>query len=679
MRTNLRRLFVISRRAVHTFFALLASTFAFALTVSPESALAIVETSQITTPASNPIYPFGEAGAKMTVAGTTNIATELEIRCYDGPTSYRGLIGKVPIKSGDFTAEVEVSSFGRAPCQLRAVPQGFGEAQPPGVETQFKGPLVVPASFFSEPTFFLGEASSLAGGFSIEPAGTYALESEVFSAKAHEDVETFYGTGDLGDKLPFETVAPRVQVDGTYGYLPTDANELNHELELAAAKNKEPFTPLTGIPALSVSKSFDEATHEMTIHEEDPVVKCSPSSAFPATPATCTAFVSSGVTLVRTWQTTDEDRVALMSDVWRSTNGAAHTVLAQYANEMHQSGAEGGSYEFPGESSFAATHEGETKNLPSGAGTILYKTAAEEPEAGNGEDPVAAIVYDTAPSKAVSVAVGTTPPSFLGSNVFTMPYERNVPAGGSTSTLRMGFAQGLSFSEVRPLAEAVLAAYHPSVSITSPGNGTTLTTSTVTVSGTAADSAGLTSVVVNGQAVSTSGVWSANVSLKEGANTITATATDQAGLTASSSITVNYTPPPKPAVASAVGFVSGARGKATFTLACNGAAGTSCAVQATLTTVEHKRKGHLVGVVAKAKTTSVKVAVGSASLTIAAGHHVTITITINAVGRKLLTRFGKLPVHLSVSSTSLGVKTTVIAQNLIVKPPPKPKKKHHKH
>jgi hypothetical protein len=650
---NQHRRLVLSSHRLRRVVALLSSVVLAAL-LAPAAALAIVETSQITTPATSPIYPFGEAGAKITVAGTTNIPTEVEIRCYEGPTSNREVAGKVPVKSGTFTTEVEVADLGRAPCQLRAVPEKFNEAQPPGVETQFKGPLVAPASFFGEPTFFIAEVSSLAGGFSIEPAGTFALESEVFSAKAHEDVETFFGEGDLGNKLGFfEAVAPRVQVDGNYGYLPTDANELNRELKVTAEKNKEAFTPLTGIPALTVSKSLDEATHEMTIHEEDPVVKCSPSSAFPANPSTCTGFVTTGVTLVRTWQTSDEDRVALMSDTWRSTDGAAHTVLAQYTNEMHQSGPEGGSYEFPGESAFAATHESETKKLPSGPGTILYKTAAEDPEAGNGENPVAAIVYDTSPSEPVNVSVGTTPPAFFGSNTFDMPYERSVPPGGSSTTLRM------------------LTAYHPSVSIASPGNGATLSTPSVTVSGTAADSAGLTSVTVDGQAVSTSGAWSTSVSLKEGANTITATATDQAGLTASASILVTYTPPPKPAVASAVGFVSGAKGKATFTLSCSGATGTSCAVQARLTTLEHKRKGHLLGVAAKAKTTSVKVTVGSVSVTIAPGHRMTITITLNATGRKLLKRFGKLPVHLSVTSTSQGAKTTVIAQNLVIKPPPR--------
>jgi hypothetical protein len=671
---NQHRRLVLSSHRLRRVLSLLSSV-ALAALLAPAAALAIVETSQITTPSTSPIYPFGEAKATITVAGTTDIASEVEIRCYKAPKTAT-TVATVPVTSGAFTAEVEVAALGRAPCQLRAVPVSYKEAQPPGVETQFKGPLVAPASFSGEPTSFIGEVSSLAGGFSIEPAGTFGLESEVFATKSHEDVNTFFGEGDLGDRLIFETVAPRVQVDGVYGYLPTDANELNHELEETAKTNKEAFTSLTGIPAVTVTKSLDEATHEMTIHEEDPVVKCTPSSAFPAKPSTCTGLISTGVTLMRTWQTTDEDRVASMSDTWRSTDGDAHTVLAQYANEMHESGTEGGSYEFPGESAFAATHEGETKTLPGGAGTILYKTAAEEPEAGNGEDPVAAIVYDTSPSKPVNVSVGTTPVSFFGSNLFTMPYERSVPAGGTSSTLRMGFVQGLSFSEVRPLAEAELAAFHPSVSITSPGNGTTLSTPSVTVSGTATDGAGLTSVTVDGQAVSTSSPWSTNVSLKEGANTITATATDQAGLTASASILVTYTPAPKPAVASAAGFVSGAKGKATFTLSCSGATGTSCAVQATLTTVEHKRKGHLLGVVAKAKTTSVKVAVGSVSVTIGAGHRMTITITLNATGRKLLKRFGKLPVHLSVTSTSQGAKSTVIAQNLLIKPPPPRKHRH---
>ena len=83
----------------------------------------------------------------------------------------------------------------------------------------------------------------------------------------------------------------------------------------------------------------------------------------------------------------------------------------------------------------------------------------------------------------------------------------------------------------------------PVVTITSPQDQTTTEVSPITVSGTVDDLA-ITSIDVNGkiEAVS-SGSWSSSVSLIEGSNIITATATDDAGNAGSDSITVYYNPP----------------------------------------------------------------------------------------------------------------------------------------
>ena len=126
------------------------------------------------------------------------------------------------------------------------------------------------------------------------------------------------------------------------------------------------------------------------------------------------------------------------------------------------------------------------------------------------------------------------------------------------------------------LAGESLAGYRPSLSITAPANGTTLAVPSVTVSGTAADTGALASVTVNGSAVSVSptGTWTSTVALTPGANTITATATDQAGLTSSAAITVNYVlPVPR---ASIIGLVSGSGGKVTLIIGCAGALVTRC-------------------------------------------------------------------------------------------------------
>jgi hypothetical protein len=90
----------------------------------------------------------------------------------------------------------------------------------------------------------------------------------------------------------------------------------------------------------------------------------------------------------------------------------------------------------------------------------------------------------------------------------------------------------------------------PSISITSPNDGATVTQDNFEVSGTASDTgSGLDKVEVkidSGSYSTASGTdtWSFDVTnLSEGSHTITAQATDKAGNTATASIKVTYTPP----------------------------------------------------------------------------------------------------------------------------------------
>ena len=298
------------------------------------------------------------------------------------------------------------------------------------------------------------------------------------------------------------------------------------------------------------------------------------------------------------------------------------------------------------------------------------------PEGGNGENPQGAIAYDAAPSEAIAV---TKASSKTKVSVFETPYQRTVPAGG-TATLRMAFTQAFALPEAQALAEAAVASYYPAVSISSPASGSTITSATpaVTVTGTASDAVALSSLTVNGKAVAVAagGTWSTSVPLAAGTNTITATATNQSGLSKSASVTVTYAPVaprPAPATASQVGGVSGANGQATFTIACHGATGTSCKVRAEMSTVEKLRRGRVIGLIAKVRSKTVTVA--SLTLVIPAGQTVKVTLKPNATGRSLLARFHRLPVHLTAILEGQSGRTTVIAQNLTIKPKPKP---HHR-
>jgi Glucodextranase, domain B len=642
------------------------------------SASATTESTQITTP-SGLTYPFVQEHDKLTIAGTaTGLAvSEVEIRCYSGTeqNEYQLIAEGVAVVGGMFSVEASASNLPDELCQLRAVPQTPVReklALPPGEPERFEGPVVAASEFFPETSNYYAASSTLTGSFYL---GSYGLESDLYSPSGHDDAQMFYGEEHLTAYPPIETRSS-VQVDATNVYVPAAARSVAQNLQEEAETKKEAFTPLTGEQSVVVHDQFSESTHQMTIEEEDPLVKCSPqASTYPPTLTSCTSFVSAGVKIERKWQTSDEDHVASMTETWASTDGAAHTVNTRSYNEMYSTTA-GGVYEFPGEVAFAATKAGEAKTLPAGPGTILYKTSPSLSELGNGEDPQGAIVYDTAPSEPIKI----TAHGSATYNTFETPYQRTVPAGGSSTPLRMTFIQAFALTEVSSLAAAAIAGYHPSVSITAPANGATVSTPTVTVTGTASDTGALSSLTVNGAGVAvaaTGGAWSTSATLKPGANTITATATDQAGLSSSSVVTVTYTPPmPPPAKASQVGRVSGAKGQATITLACHGAAGTSCKIHATLTTVEKRRHGHLIAVVA-AKTHSKQVTIATVTVVIPAGQKIKISLKLNATGRKLLARFGKLPAHLIVTLEGAGGHHTVIAQNLTIKPKPKPKK--HKH
>jgi hypothetical protein len=647
--------------------ALLVGAFALALIALPLSqAGAAVTASQITSPA-NQTYLLGEEnGGKLTIAGTTTGEGAVDINCYYG-TNSEEVDPDVAVVNETFSVEVVIDSLHKGPCLLRAVPHGDGSPHEPGEASDpFKGPIVATSEFeppldFTDASDYFGISDTVGGRFYFESAGSCGLEgSELFNPTTLAESANLFGCGAAIYFENSEKSRSDLQIDGANAYLPSAARRVEEGIgSVSPAAHKVVSTA-----------SLEAKTGLMTINEVEPVVKCAPETISPPTKSSCKEFVSAGVELERTWKTSENDHVAWMTDTWRSTDASAHAMNALYAEELGAEKAEGGGkFEFPGTAAFATAVKTQTVALPTGAGTILYKSDAAESESGDGTHPQGAIVYDSAPSGPAAFVTGSDESSYTA---FNMPYDRTIPAGG-TYTLRMAFVQGYGLPEVVKLAQEAQASYYPSVSISSPVNGSTTTSSTVTVTGTATDGVGVSSLTVNGNAVSVGagGAWSTTVALNSGANTITATATNQAGNSKSSSIAFTYTPPkPAPATASQVGNVGGSKGQATLSLACHGTAGTSCKIHVTLTTVEKLRHGHLIGIAA-AKTHSKTVTVATLTITIPAGQTVKITLKLNATGRKLLKRFGKLPAHLSAILEGEAGHHTVIAQNLTIKPVPK--------
>lgn len=107
----------------------------------------------------------------------------------------------------------------------------------------------------------------------------------------------------------------------------------------------------------------------------------------------------------------------------------------------------------------------------------------------------------------------------------------------SEPTLTLGAEQPVSVPDTTP----------PSISISSPSNGQSFTTDTITVTGTASDNIALSKVEVkvgtgSWQLASGTTSWSKQITLSSGSNTIYARATDTSGNIAQTSATVGYNP-----------------------------------------------------------------------------------------------------------------------------------------
>lgn len=661
----------------------------FALIGGPvASAGATVTASNITSP-TDPAYVLYDKSTQsptsvlLTVKGTTTGAGKVDLRCYYGKAagSYRTLAEGVEPAANTFSVEVKAEDLYLAPCVLRAVPSGDKEAHEPGSSSAFQGPQLTTSEFrfFAEGASNYGyelEANTLSSSLSIESVGDCGLDySNLFApASLAESDHLFDCAAALYQYDPATEKRSETQIDGVNAYGPANAHYIQSALKVT----------IPGAPQVKVTKTFEGGL--ATIHEIDPLVECTPETVVPPTAKSCTEFVPIGVQLERTWQTSAAGRVAAMTDRWVSTDGASHKLDTLYDQETINAEKEGGAYEFPGTGKFSPIAKGQEITIPAGPGAIDYKEDVATPGSGDGQHPQGAIVYDRSPSGPAVVYRSTEAGGSY--NGFEMPYKSTIPAAGAY-TLRMTFIQAYALSEVQSLTEGVKAGFAPALSISSPASGTTVSIPSIIVTGSASDTVGATALTVNGHAVGVGaeGTWSTSVALNKGTNTITAVATNDLGLSTEKSITVTYAPPPPlVAHASQVGSAKGASGKVTFTIACTGAPGATCEIESTLGTIEKTRHGRLVAVSARhhrSKRESKRVVVGSSKLTIPAGQRVTVAIELNATGKSLLAQFGRLPVHLSVVLVSAGHRSTVIAQNLTVKPPHKRRHgrghRHHRH
>ena len=301
----------------------------------------------------------------------------------------------------------------------------------------------------------------------------------------------------------------------------------------------------SGYPSLTYHYSIDPATGNLTLNETDQVVECSPAAGvYPPTSSSCAGFVPAGVQVSLHVTQTDAGRMATVTQYFSSTDGLAHNVDLLEDNEFFHLNADG-ALDFPwtGAGMQPYTTLGQVIPGPTtaGPGSFFVKGDRLAPD-GSESAPQGSVTFSNRPDGVI--VVSGTDNAITNSSWFDLHYSRTVPATGS---IALGFTYSTAFlaGEVASDADAAEAAFEPSVSIAPPGTGAGTSQPQAVVAGTATDANGLSSLTVDGQpvAVGPGGAWTATVPLSQGANTITAIATNVFGNTAQAQTTVTYTPP----------------------------------------------------------------------------------------------------------------------------------------
>jgi hypothetical protein len=105
-----------------------------------------------------------------------------------------------------------------------------------------------------------------------------------------------------------------------------------------------------------------------------------------------------------------------------------------------------------------------------------------------------------------------------------------------------------------------------------------------------------------------------------------------------------------------------------FSLACQGAAGTACSGRVQLSTLEKLLGSKLLALSARRqKRHSKRVIVGQLTFALPAGQTKKLSVSLDATGKNLLTRFGKLPATLTISLLNTSPPTVIQTKTTIKK------------
>jgi hypothetical protein len=317
-----------------------------------------------------------------------------------------------------------------------------------------------------------------------------------------------------------------LEVDGLNAYAPGAISSLTGE---------------AGFNPLAYSSAFNAAHDTVTITETNHPMICDPPGGYPPTSSTCPALHDSGLQIQQTSTLLPGGQVARVTQRVSSVDGRSHTIDALFSQSVQaQASGEVPGFEFPGQGSFASHAVPDTFSVfpPGPSSIIVLSDAVAGPATSN---PIGAITYDRPPISADFLSsAGNQTATFL------MHYLDTVPASGSV-VYDWSYSQAASGTTLAPLERVERDRFTaPTIRINHPRSRLVTGNRHLSVSGTASDNVGLTSVTVNGHQVGTSatGVYATVTALRPGRNVITVVATNQAGNATTASVTVTYRPPP---------------------------------------------------------------------------------------------------------------------------------------
>ena len=458
-------------------FAVVASL-TLAAIAAPSTALADPTASHITEPADPSFVAYvGANPGTLHVAGTTSGGSgNVDLRCYGAGNNSLIATG-VPVVNGAFAVDLPVDKtliskvgYPHPYCVLRAVPTGTQPAAQPDQSSPFEGPHVgwgeqrestlglAGAPNPPDTTYFAYTAQTQAQGYSdFQDAGSCGLcDGYLLDPLTYKPSNPlWWGNAALYQHISYggESSRSEVQVDGVNVYDP------------GALSGGSVLKNNPGYPSLTVSRTVDALTGDLTIHETDPFVPCEPQpAALPISDATCPSFGAPPIALDRTIIQDHQGRQVHVIDHWHSNDAQPHQLDAIYDDVAYDQNAATAGHE--SQLDFPWTCDG-FKDYPAGTdiapppatpATLYVRADGSTPDVGDGKNPFGALTYATPPD-GIHIQMAVVPGS-SGLVTWLSHYVRTIPANGDLS-IEQVYSIGLDLASVQALGHEAEQASPP--------------------------------------------------------------------------------------------------------------------------------------------------------------------------------------------------------------------------